>query len=80
MDIELPRHTREMMIERNISEKWLWQTINNPDHEETGADSNIYRFKAVAEHGGRILHAVINPHQSPQKIVTVFFDRRRTLK
>ena len=28
------------------------------------------------EHEGRILHVVVNPHVTPKRVVTVFFDRR----
>jgi hypothetical protein len=55
-------------------------TINNPDREETGTDNNTHYFKEISEHGGRILHVVVNPHVSPKKVVTVFFDRRARRK
>jgi predicted esterase YcpF (UPF0227 family) len=32
--------------------------------------------KAIAEKENRVLHVVVNPAVSPQRIVTVFFDRR----
>ena len=76
MDIERSKHTSDMLKERNIPEEWMWQTINNPDWENTGSDNNIHYFKSIEEQGGRILHVVLNPHTSPKKIITVFFDRR----
>lgn len=33
-------------------------------------------LKRIGEHGGRVLHLVVNHKVSPQKIITVFFDRR----
>jgi len=65
-----------MLKERNIPEKWVWRTIDNPDWEKVGEDKNIHYFKSIPEHEERILHVVVNPHVSPQKVVTVFFDRK----
>lgn len=41
----------------------------------TGEDNNTHYFKSIAEHGGRVLHVVVNPHVLPKKVVTFFFDR-----
>ena len=76
MDFKLSEHTQDMLKERNILEEWVWRTINNPDREDTGVDNNIHYYKDIPEHGGRILHVVVNPHVLPKKVVTVFFDRR----
>jgi len=76
MDFKLSTHTQDMLKERNIPEEWVWRTINSPDWENKGEDDNIHYFKSIVEHGGRFLHAVVNPHVSPKKVVTVFFDRK----
>jgi hypothetical protein len=76
MDFKLSAHTRDMLKERNIHEEWVWRSLNKPDWENVGIDNNIHYFKSITEHEGRILHVVVNPHVSPKKIVTVFFDRR----
>jgi len=68
------------MVERNILEEWVWLTINNPDREEKGVDNNTHYFKSISEHEERILHVVVNPHVSPRKVITVFFDRRARRK
>ncbi len=65
-----------MLTERNITEEWIWRTIGNPDWKNVGEDNNIHYFKSIPEHDERILHVVVNPHVSPKKVVTVFFDRR----
>ena len=64
------------MKEREIPEEWVWRTINNSDREKAGEDNNMHYFKSITEHDGRILHVVVNPHVSPKKVVTVFFDRK----
>lgn len=76
MDFILSGHTQDMLTERNIPEEWIWRTIDNPDWKNVGEDNNIHYFKIIPEHDERILHVVVNPHVSPKKVVTVFFDRR----
>jgi hypothetical protein len=76
MDFKLSTHTKDMLKERNILEEWIRQTLDRPDWENIGKDNNIHYFKSITEHEGRMLHVVVNPHVSPQKVVTVFFDRK----
>jgi hypothetical protein len=76
----LSGHTSYMLKERNISEAWVWRTISEYDWENIGKDNNVHYFKSIQEHGGRTLHVVVNPHISPKKVVTVFFDRRARRK
>ena len=33
-------------------------------------------IRAIEQYGGRSLRVVVNPNIRPQRIVTVFFDRR----
>jgi len=76
MKFKLSKHTQDMLKERDISEEWVWRTIDEYDCEYIGEDTNTHCFKTIPEHGDRILHVVVNPHVSPKKVVTVFFDRR----
>jgi hypothetical protein len=41
-----------------------------------GDDGNIHYIKAIKERNNRILHIVVNPNFQPNRIVTLFFDRR----
>jgi len=75
-NVEYSKHAQDLIKERNINEQWVFQTINFPDYFEQGIDHNDHYIKAIAEFGGRFLHVVVNPHVSPKRIVTVFFDRR----
>ncbi|MBI4758555.1 MAG: DUF4258 domain-containing protein [Chloroflexi bacterium] len=75
-DIELTIHAKDMLIERNIREVWVWRTIESPDSKETGTDLNTHYIKAIPENEGRFLRVVVNPHVQPNRVVTVFFDRR----
>ncbi len=65
-----------MLTERNISEEWVWRAINVPDSKETPSDGNMHYIKAIEENEGRILRVVVNPNVDPNRIVTLFFDRR----
>jgi len=75
-DFVFSSHALDSLQERNIPEKWLWRAINSPDHTEVGLDDNIHYIKSISEHGDRFLRVVVNPHVTPKRIVTVFFDRR----
>ena len=74
--IELSLHAQGMLVERNILEEWVWRTINTPNKKRRGKDDNMHYTKAIKERDGRILHVVVNPNVQPNRIVTVFFDRR----
>lgn len=76
MDIEFSKHARDVMGERRIPEEWVRRAIAAPDQIESPADGTTHYIKAIAEHGGRFLRVVVNPGVTPQRIVTVFFDRR----
>ncbi|GBE36553.1 hypothetical protein BMS3Bbin07_00700 [bacterium BMS3Bbin07] len=80
MDFNLSKHTQDMLKEREISEEWVWRTIDKPDWENVGTDNNVHYFKSISEHEGRILHVVVNPHVLPKKVVAVFFDRKARRK
>lgn len=65
-----------MLRERNIPEEWLRRAIGAPDATEVGPDNNIHYIKSIPEYGGRSLRVVVNPYVEPERVVTVFFDRR----
>lgn len=74
--IEFSKHAKDMLQERNILEEWVWRTISDPDEKRRGDDDNIHYAKSIEEHGRRVLHIVVNQDAQPNRIVTVFFDRR----
>ena len=65
-----------MLLERKISEDWVLRVLNDPDNNQMGEDGNLHYTKAIEEHGWQILHVVVNPNVQPNRIVTLFFDRR----
>lgn len=75
-NIEFSIHARDMLRERSISEEWVVQTLENPDHQETMVDGTTHYIKAISEFGGRSLRVVMNMKVIPNRVITVFFDRR----
>jgi len=75
-EIELTEHAKNMLKERDIQEEWMWGTVNDPDRTEIGMDENRHCIKAIPEHEGRFLRVIVNHHVVPQRVVTLFFDRR----
>ena len=75
-EFEISSHAKDMLTERKIFEEWLWRAIDALDRTETGTDNNMHYIRAIAERDNRFLRIVVNPHVEPNRIVTVFFDRR----
>ena len=75
-DCEFSSHARDMVIERRISEEWVWRTISTPRTKKAGVDGNVHYTKPIREREGRVLHVVVDPNVLPHRIVTLFFDRR----
>ena len=79
-EIELSTHAKQMLGERNILEEWVWRTINTPKRKRKGDDDNMHYTKPIKERQGRVLHVIVNQNAEPQRIITVFFDRRLSSK
>ena len=75
-DFEISLHAKDMLTERKIFEEWVWRAIDAPDRTETGVDNNLHYIKSIVERENRFLRVVVNPHVEPNRIITVFFDRR----
>ncbi len=65
-----------MLEEREIPEKWIFDTLNFPDRIEYCDAITVHYIKTLLEFGNRYLRVVVNPETKPKKIVTFFFDRR----
>jgi hypothetical protein len=64
-----------MLAERSISEEWLWATLHEPDEVIEAAPGKRYFIKAVPENQNRILRVVVNSQTTPNRVVTLYFDR-----
>ena len=75
-DTVFSKHALDMMEERNILETWIRRALDESDNTFISDDGNLHFTKVITEKENRILHVVVNPAVSPQRIVTLFFDRR----
>jgi hypothetical protein len=73
-------HARDMLKEREILVEWVLAVIIAPDEKIVGSDRNTHYFKSLSVRENRILHVVVNETAEPNRIVTLFFDRRRRKK
>ena len=75
-DLEYTGHARDVIQERSLPEDWIRDTLSEPDRVEVGSDGNTHYIKAISKHGGRMLRVVVNERVEPNRVVTLFFDRR----
>jgi hypothetical protein len=75
-EFELSTHAREMLRERKIAEEWVQRVLETPSRKKTAKDGNIHYTKPIREKDGRVLRVIVNPDVDPQRVVTLFFDRR----
>lgn len=73
---EFSDHAYRMLTERNIQEQWVTMTLENPEIKERKQDGTDHYIKMIEESGSRFLRVIVNSLVNPQRIVTVFFDRR----
>jgi len=78
MHIELTQHAKDALSKRQISMEWLERTVKFPDRTEPDATDAMleHRLAVIAEHGDRVLRVMINPHTTPVRVVTLYFDRK----
>ncbi len=69
-------HAKTMMHERLIQEDWVIRTVKNPDFTELRRNDEKHYVKLIPENGGKYLRVIVNPSVSPNRVITVFFDRR----
>ncbi|MCU0427534.1 MAG: DUF4258 domain-containing protein [Candidatus Kapabacteria bacterium] len=74
----LSKHAAEQQKVRSIPDEWIQRTMNKPDSimNEADAHGNTHYICTIIEFGSRKLRVVVNPHTTPNTIVTLFFDRR----
>lgn len=75
-EYEFTIHSFDMLEEREIPEKWIFDTLKFPDRIEYCEDNTVHYIKTILEFGNRYMRVVVNPATKPKKIVTFFFDRR----
>jgi hypothetical protein len=67
-----------VLDEREIPLEWMERVLINPALTEP-AESDLAlenRFGRIAEFGNRVLRVVVNTTVVPERVVSVYFDRR----
>ena len=78
MKFELTKHARKALAEREIPAEWVERTLNAPELRRPDPDDAAVerRFRRIPEFGGRVLRVAVNTAVEPNRVVSVFFDRR----
>jgi len=78
MNCELTQHARDVMEERQILIAWLERVLTNPALIEPSlTDSELEsRFAKIPEFGDRVLRVVVNTQVVPERVASVYFDRK----
>jgi hypothetical protein len=80
MNYHLTEHARDALEKRQIPQEWMERALNAPEWtEKDRIDEDLeHRFARIPEFGDRVLRVVVNTNVARPRIVTVYFDRRRT--
>jgi hypothetical protein len=78
MNYELTQHTRDVIEERQISIDWLERVLVSPALIEASiTDPELEsRFAKIPEFRDRVLRVIVNTQVVPERVVSVYFDRR----
>jgi len=81
MAYELAEHARDALETRNIELPWLEHVIDSPEATEADpVDPDLeHRLARIPERGDRVLRVIVNRRVTPLRVITAFFDRRRTV-
>jgi len=81
MDYLLTEHARDALEKRRIVLAWVERALDAPETTEADPlDSDLeHRLARIPEWGNRVLRVIVNGKTAPPRIVTAFFDRRRTI-
>jgi hypothetical protein len=75
MEFDYSKHVQNMLLEREIPEDWIRMSVESPDMRLMEDDGTVHYIKSIVEYDGQFLRMVVNPEQTPMRIVTFFFDR-----
>jgi len=75
---ELTKHAQKVLDEREIPVEWVERTLSAPELVLPDPDAATVerRFRRIPEFGGRVLRVAVNTAVEPNRVVSVFFDRR----
>ena len=66
------------MEEREIKTEWMEGTLTAPELVLPDPDGAAVerRFRRIPEFGGRVLRVSVNTKVEPNRVVSIFFDRK----
>ncbi len=73
MEILFSQHARDMLNERNFTQKEIKSVIKNPDRIED-KEEGVKHFLKQKEN--RILPVVVKESKTSYTVITMFYDRR----
>ena len=78
MKFELTRHARKALAEREIPIEWVERAFSQPELRLPDPDDAAVerRYRKIPEFGGRVLRVAVNITVEPNRVVSVFFDRK----
>jgi len=81
MDYTLPEHARDALEKRQIRLEWMERVLTTPEATELDpVDADLeHRLARIAAFGNRVLRVIVNVSRTPPHVVTLFFDRRKTI-
>ena len=80
MEYHLTAHARDALAKRRIAIEWLERTLVAPEQvEQDAVDGTLeHRLARIEEFGGLVLRVIVNANATPLRVVTAYFDRRRS--
>jgi uncharacterized DUF497 family protein len=80
MEYKLTEHARDALEKRGIALEWVERTLAAPEWVEKDAiDETLeHRLARIQGFGDRVLQVILNTHEAPPRVVTAYFDRRRS--
>jgi hypothetical protein len=75
---QFSNHALRTLTEREILAEWVERTLEVPDLILPDPnDATVERcFRRIPEFGGRVLRVAVNRTVEPNRVVSVFFDRK----
>jgi hypothetical protein len=78
MNFDFSKHARKVLEERKIPVEWVERTLAAPELRLPDPDDAAVerRYRKIPEYGGRVLRVAVNNTVEPERVVSVFFDRK----
>ncbi|WP_434684762.1 DUF4258 domain-containing protein [Pseudanabaena minima] len=78
MDFELTEHAKLRISDRQISLNWIEMTLRAPQKVELDSKDPDLRHAllTITDYDNRVLRVIYNVKVTPNKVVSVYFDRK----